>query len=67
MKNRAKRIIAIGLLLSTVFTCSIPVYAGKEYFAFTTNAVDKRRRRGKRVIWNKQHMLPRHIILLINP
>ena len=41
MKNRAKRIIAIGLLLSTVFTCSIPVYAGKEYFAFTTNAVDK--------------------------
>ena len=64
MKNRAKRIIAIGLLLSTVFTCSIPVYAGKEYFAFTTI---KERRRGKRVIWNKQHMLPRHIILLINP
>ena len=41
MKIRAKKIIAIGLLFSTIFTCSIPVYAGKEYFAFTTNAVDK--------------------------
>ena len=48
MKNRAKKIIAIWLLFSTIFTCSIPVYAGKEYFAFTTNAVDKRTAPGKK-------------------
>ena len=65
MKNRAKRIIAIGLLLSTVFPS--PYMQAKNILHSQRMLLIKERRRGKRVIWNKQHMLPRHIILLINP
>ena len=42
MKHNLKRIVTSILLLTTVFTCSVPVHAAKEYFAFTTNATDKR-------------------------
>lgn len=42
MKRKFKKIIAIALVFSTLFTCALPIYAEKKAFAFTTNSTDKR-------------------------
>lgn len=39
----SKRKMVVSLVLTlTLFTCAIPVYAGKEYFTFTTNGSERR-------------------------
>lgn len=40
--KRFKKMMVSLMLMATLFICAIPVYAGKEYFAFTTSGTDKR-------------------------